>query len=556
MFKPVLFSELKSYNSERFRADLFAGLTVGVVALPLAMAFAIACGLPPARGIYTAIVAGFLISAFGGSRCQIGGPTGAFIVIIASIYSQYGYGGLAISTLLAGVFLILFGVFKMGALIKFIPFPVVTGFTSGIAVVIFSTQLKDIFGLSNLEVPAAFLPKLKCIAVNLGATDFRALGLTVGTVAVIMLCRRFFPKLPAMLIGMLAATAVCVLAGIEVETIGSRFGELPRQLPMPSIPQFDWHDIGNLINPALTIALLAAIESLLSATVADGMTGDRHRPNTELIGQGIGNIGAVFFGGIPATGAIARTATNIRSGARTPVAGLIHAVTLMLILLLFAPQAKLIPLAALSGIMVVVCINMSEYHTFLRMFKGPKSDSFVMIVTFVLTLLVDLVVAVEVGVVLAALLFIRRMAEIADVKEITAEINDQEGQAPDDPDATRRKAIPAGVAVYEVQGPFFFGAVDRFKDIAFGGLRRDKVRLIVLRLRHVSAIDATGLNVLRDFCNQCQKRNLPLVLSGVQKQPYKAFEGDGLVAQLGAPNVCRDIDSALIRVREILDEEK
>ncbi len=552
MFKPVLFSELKNYSAKKFRADLFAGLTVGVVALPLAMAFSIACGFPPSKGIYTAIVAGFLISAFGGSRTQIGGPTGAFIVIIASINTQFGYGGLAIATMLAGIFLILFGVFKMGALIKFIPFPVVTGFTSGIAVVIFSTQLKDILGLNHLEVPAEFLEKLKCIAMNLGDTSFSALGLTVGTVAVIMLCRRYFPKMPAMLIGMLLATVVSVLTGMDVQTIGDSFGELPRQLPVPALPEMAWGDMGKLISPALTIALLAAIESLMSATVADGMTGDRHLPNTELIGQGIGNIGSVFFGGIPATGAIARTATNIRSGGQTPVAGLIHAVTLMLILLIFAPQAKLIPLAALSGIMVVVCINMSEYHVFLRMFKGPKSDSFVMMVTFILTLLIDLVVAVEVGVVLAALLFIRRMAELAEVKEITAEITRADEHADEDPEATHNKLIPEGVAVYEVQGPFFFGAVDQFKDIAFCGLRRGKIKLVVLRLRYVSAIDATGLNVLHDFCEQCNRRNLPLVFSGVQKQPYKAFERDGLVKTLGEENVCRDIDSALVRVKDIL----
>ncbi len=553
MFKPVLFSDLKNYSKKTFRADLFAGLTVGVVALPLAMAFAIACNFPPEKGIVTAIVAGFLISFFGGSRVQIGGPTGAFIVIISSIVAQYGYDGLVAACVMAGIFLILFGLFRMGAMIKFIPFPVVTGFTSGIAVVIFSTQLKDIFGLS-VDVPGKFFPALKCVFSNLSGINYQALGLSVGTVVLIVLCRKFFPKLPAMLVGMLGATAISVIFKLDVVTIGERFGELPSSLPMPKWPDIKWADLPTLIGPALTIALLAAIESLLSATVADGMTGDRHRPNTELTAQGIGNIGAMLFGGIPATGAIARTATNIRSGAKTPVAGIIHTVTLLVILLLFAKQAKMIPLAALAGIMAVVCWNMSEYHVFIRMFKGPKSDSGVMLLTFLLTVLVDLVVAVEVGVVLAALLFIRRMSEIADVKVITDALRNDESANPDDPDATAHKDIPAGVEVFEVQGPFFFGAVDRFKDSAFALLKRDKVQIIVLRMRYVSAIDATGLNVLSDFCEQCRKRNVQLVLSGVQEQPRNAFRRYGFLDRIGEANVCSHIDAALARCGEILEK--
>ncbi len=556
MFKPVLFSDLRKYNLSTFRADLFAGLTVGVVALPLSMAFAIACGLPPSRGIFTAVIAGFLISAFGGCRLQIGGPTGAFVVIISSIYLKYGDGGLMASTLLAGLFLIIFGLFRMGALIKFIPFPVVTGFTSGIAVVIFSTQLKDIFGLTKLELPSGFVAKLTAIASHFGEVNPQAVLLTVLTVASIVLCHKFLPKLPSMLVGMLVGTFASVAFGFNVETIGARFGDLPRQLPLPALPSLSWAAIPDLINPALTIALLAAIESLLSATVADGMTGDRHRPDTELIGQGIGNFGAVFFGGIPATGAIARTATNIRCGARTPVAGIVHAVTLLLILLLFAPQAKLIPLAALSGILVVVCFNMSEYRTFLRMFKGPKSDSFVMVVTFVLTVMVDLVLAVEIGVVLAALLFIRRMSELSAVKEITEELKNGGGaNAADDPEATSKKLIPDGVVVFEVQGPFFFGAVDRFRDMAFGILRRRRqMRIVVLRLRHVAAIDATGLNVLRGFQAECRRTGVALVLSGVQPQPRTALERSGLLELIGPENVCSHIDLALERVTEIINE--
>ena len=551
MFRPVLFSDLKHYNLQTFRADLFAGLTVGVVALPLAMAFAIACGLPPERGLYTAIAAGFLISLFGGSRVQIGGPTGAFIIIISAITTQYGLTGLAISTLMAGVFLILLGLFRMGGLIKFVPFPVVTGFTSGIAVVIFSTQLKDILGL-KIDLPSEFVEKVEICARHLSETNLQALALCAGTTAVIILCRKFFPRLPAMLIGMIAATAAAVLFHLDVETIGMRFGDLPGGLPAPALPAFQWAELPQLFVPAMTIALLAAIESLLSATVADGMTGDRHRPDTELIAQGIGNIGAVLCGGIPATGAIARTATNIRSGAKTPVAGMIHAVTLTAILLLFGSQAKLIPLAALAGIMIVVCINMSETHVFLRMFRGPKSDWTVMVITFLVTVLIDLVAAVEVGVLLAAFLFIRRMALAADIRLITGELGyDGSGETPD-PDAIREKHIPAGVVVFEVQGPFFFGAVNQFQEITLNVLRSGRPKLIVLRLRHVPIIDATGLNVMSDFARRCRHERIPLVLSGVRPQPFRQFHKYGISEEVGAENVCENIDRALVRVDEIL----
>ncbi len=555
MFRPVLFSDLKHYNLQTFRADLFAGLTVGVVALPLAMAFAIACGLPPERGLYTAIAAGFLISLFGGSRVQIGGPTGAFIIIISAITTQYGLTGLAISTLMAGVFLILLGLFRMGGLIKFVPFPVVTGFTSGIAVVIFSTQLKDILGL-KIDLPSEFVEKVEICARHLSETNLQALALCAGTTALIILCRKFFPRLPAMLIGMIAATAAAVLFHLDVETIGMRFGDLPGGLPAPALPAFQWAELPQLFVPAMTIALLAAIESLLSATVADGMTGDRHRPDTELIAQGIGNIGAVLCGGIPATGAIARTATNIRSGAKTPVAGMIHAVTLTAILLLFGSQAKLIPLAALAGIMIVVCINMSEAHVFLRMFRGPKSDWTVMVITFLVTVLIDLVAAVEVGVLLAAFLFIRRMALAADIRLITGELGYDGSGEPPDPDAIREKHIPAGVVVFEVQGPFFFGAVNQFQEITLNVLRSGRPKLIVLRLRHVPIIDATGLNVMSDFARRCRHEKIPLVLSGVRPQPFRQFNKYGISEEAGPENVCENIDRALVRVNEILAEQE
>ena len=550
MFRPILFSELKSYSWKKFSQDLFAGLTVGVVALPLAMAFSIACGFSPARGIYTAIIAGFLISLFGGSRVQIGGPTGAFIVIIAAIYGKCGNAGLLTATLLAGGILVLFGIFKMGALIKFIPFPVTTGFTSGIAVVIFATQLNDLFGLGLENTPADFIGKLKVIGQHLPDTDWATFGIGLFTIIVICVVKRLLPKWPAMLVGMLAATAVAQILKLDIATIGSKFGELPRTLPNPGLEILPVSRFSEVLMPAFTIALLAGIESLLSATVADGMTGGRrHRPNTELIAQGLGNIGSVFFGGIPATGAIARTATNIKSGAQTPVAGMIHAVVLMLILLLLAPQAKLIPLAALAGIMAVVCYNMSEYHTFCRMFKGPKSDWAVMLTTFLLTVFIDLVVAVEVGVVLAALLFIRRMSDISNVSAITGELAGDKNEV-DDPDSIGSRDVPADVVVFEVQGPFFFGAVDGFRDTVMKFSNKG-INTVILRMRMVPAIDATGLTVLADFVKQCQKQKMDIVLSGVQNdsQPMKAFEHFGLIETLGKDNICPHIDDALARAK-------
>lgn len=557
MFHPMLFSTLKNYTAKTFRADLLAGITVSVVALPLSMAFAIACNFPPEKGLVTAMIAGFCISFFGGSKFQIGGPTGAFIVIICSITAAHGYGGLLTATLLAGIFLIIMGALKFGALIKFIPLPVITGFTSGIAVVIFLTQLKEVFGLA-IALPAELLPKLKMLFFNLSSTNFHAVVLCFITVIVIIICRRFFPKIPAMLIGMLTGTLISVLFNFDVVTIGSRFGELSATLPVFTLAEinFNFDELAGLINPAITIALLAGIESLLSATVADGMTGEKHRPNTELIAQGIANIGAVCFSGIPATGAIARTATNIKSGAQTPMAGIIHAIALLFIVLLFAPYAKLVPLSALAGIMVIICYNMSEYRTFLRMFKGPKSDYGVMLITFILTVSVDLVVAVEVGVILSALLFIRRVAELVEVKNIIGEIGDTVIVTPkDDPDAIVNKNIPAGVVVYELAGPLFYGAVERFKSDIFSVFDR-AAKILLLRMRNVSAVDASALNILDSFVEQCRHRHLPVVFSGVREQPRAALAKYGITKKVGDHNVCDNIDVALIRVNEILQARR
>lgn len=558
MLKPVLFSCLKNYNRSAFLSDLGAGLTVGVVALPLAMAFAIACGcrdITPAAGLVTAIVAGLLISLFSGSKFQIGGPTGAFVVLIASVVGRFGMGGLLCCTLLAGVFLVLFGVFRMGALIRFIPFPVTTGFTSGIAVTIFCTQIKDILGLSIPEgatVPADFLGKWQCYFAHLDTFNPWALGLTLLTICVIVLVRRWAPRLPAMLVGMLVATAVFVAFGLDacgVRDIRSQFGELPAGLPLPSFPQFEWSALPELIQPALVIALLAAIESLLSASVADGMTGSRHKPNAELVAQGIGNIGSAFFGGLPATGAIARTATNIKAGGRTPVSGVIHAATLLVILVVAGPYAAMVPLPALAGILAVVCWTMADVPNFANLLRGPRPDAAVLVITFLLTVIFDLVLAVEVGVVLAALLFIGRMAQISGVKSLRDEalgVDEEEDPAR----SLALRDVPPGVEVFDIQGPFFFGAVEQFKDIVLKTLDRD-VRCVILRMRLVPALDATGLHVLEDFLARCRAHGVELLLCGVQPQPRDVIRHAPMYRELRPSHICENIDAALERARQI-----
>jgi SulP family sulfate permease len=550
MFKPKLITLLKGYDRATFVADGIAGVTVGIVALPLAMAFAIASGLPPERGLFTAIVAGFLISLLGGSRVQIGGPTGAFVVIVSGIVAQFGYAGLCWATLMAGGLLILFGVFRLGGLIRFIPFPVTTGFTTGIAVVIFSSQVKDLLGLRIEDVPSEFLPKWQAMFQSLETVSLPATLIGIGSVLLIVALRRYAPRVPAMLVGMLTATVAAALLHLDVETIGSRFGDLPRMLPAPGIPSIGIAELRQLVPSAFTVALLAAIESLLSATVADGMTGGRHRPNTELIAQGIANIGSIFFGGIPATGAIARTATNVKAGARTPVAGIIHALVLALVLLVCAPLAKLIPLASLAGILVVVSYNMGESHHFVSILKGPKSDRLVLLLTFLLTVLVDLTVAVQVGIVLSALLFIRRMAEISNVSMITRDLRG-DADPEDDLQAIHLREVPAGVEVFEVSGPFFFGMADTFWN-ALRNIERP-VPVLIIRIRNVPAIDATGLHVLQDLNKKCRKEHTQLIFSGVLKQPMSVFTQSGFLQEVGMENFCPSIDIALERAHKIVD---
>lgn len=548
MFTPKSIICLREYNRETFTKDLFAGITVGVVALPLAMAFAIASGLPPERGLFTAVVAGFLISALGGSRVQIGGPTGAFVILVGTVAAQYGYNGLVIATILAGALLIVMGLARFGAMIKFIPYPVVTGFTAGIAVVIFSTQIRDFFGLKLDDVPIEFFEKWALYFRNLDTVNFYAFGIGLGTILLILLLRRISPRIPGMLVTLIVAAVVTSFWNLPIETIGSRFGDLPRVLPAPSFPTLDWNTIRELISPAFTIALLAGIESLLSATVADGMMGTRHKSNMELIAQGTANIGSAIFGGIPATGAIARTATNVKSGGRTPMAGIIHAVTLLVIMIAFAPQAKYIPLAALSGILMIVAYNMSEIDQFRSLLRAPRSDVVVLLSTFALTVIIDLTIAVQVGVVMAALLFIRRMSEVASVGVVTREFQDAEDKP--DPNAIGKRRVPPGVEVFEINGPFFFGAAETFRDT----LRalRTKPKVLIVRMRQVPVIDATGLHLLEELHSQCRRDGTKVVFSGVHAQPLFALQRTELFEHIGAENVFGNIDDALNRAREIL----
>jgi SulP family sulfate permease len=546
------------YGKDAVIRDLLAGITVGIVALPLAMAFAIASGTTPERGLFTAVVAGFVISAFGGSRYQIGGPTGAFVVIIYNIIAREGYDGLVIATLMAGVLLMVLGFAKIGSLIKFIPYPVTTGFTTGIALLIFSSQIKDFFGLSMGEVPPEFLEKWGAYAEHVGSIDPATLGIGLLTLAIILVLRRFAPKVPGAVAAIVTASAVVALAGLDVETIGTRFGGIPAALPRPSFPAISIQRFRALLPDAVTIALLAGIESLLSAVVADGMTGDRHDSNMELVAEGAANIASVIFGGIPATGAIARTATNIKSGAFSPVAGIVHAAVLLLFVLALAPLASLIPLASLAAVLIVVAWNMSEIEKFVSLLRAPKSDVTVMLLTFLLTLVMDLTVAVQVGVLLAALLFMKRMTDVTRFGApervfedgMDGPVGRSGADTGTDTDAISLRTIPRGVEVYEINGPFFFGVADRLKHVLSEIERPPAV--FILRMRHVHAIDATGLNALEIFHKMCRRQRIALVLSGVQPQPAKAIAKMGLDEVIGQENIRKNIDDALARANELL----
>jgi SulP family sulfate permease len=545
-FRPKLVDTLRGYTRADFGSDLVAGLTVGIVALPLAMAFAIASGVPPQAGIFTAVIAGFIISALGGTKVSIGGPTGAFIVILYGIYAKYGAENLAICTIMAGVILFIMGAARLGTMIKFIPYPVTMGFTSGIAVLIFSTQIKDFFGLKVEKVPSEFVEKMTVLGEHAGTVNWPTLALAVASLAIIL----FWPKnwqrrVPGSIVALVLGTGAVALFQLPVETIGSKFGGIPQALPSLQVPTLSWENIRHLFQPATTIALLAAIESLLCAVVADGMVDDKHDSNQELMAQGLANIAAPLFGGIAATGAIARTATNVKCGARSPIAGVIHALTLLVIILAAAPLAKFIPLATLSAVLVNVALNMGEWHNFARLPKWPRSDAAVFLTAFALTVVVDLTVAVEIGMVLAAILFIKRVSETTQITAVD-ESTETEGSH----HSLVGREIPKGVMIYRIFGSFFFGAADKLES----ALKREKKEpdVLILRMRKVLAMDATGLSALEDLYERLRSRGKHLVLSGPHTQPLFMMDKAGFLDRLGKENVCANIELALARSREIL----
>jgi sulfate permease, SulP family len=547
MFRPKLFDTLKNYSTDQFGKDLIAGVIVGIVALPLAIAFAIASGVSPEKGLYTAIIAGLTVSILGGSRVQIGGPTGAFIVVVYGIVQQFGVNGLLIATFIAGIMLLLMGFARLGAVIKYIPHPLIVGFTTGIAVIIFSSQIKDFLGLQMGAIPSGFIDKWKQYFGHMAHVSWQAICIAMGTMLVILLFPRITRKIPGSLIAIIASTAVVNLFHLPVETIGSRFGRIPNALPMPVFPDLDWITIKNSIRPAFAIAVLGGIESLLSATVADGMIGGNHRSNMELVAQGAANIASALFGGIPATGAIARTATNVKNGGRTPVAGIVHALTLLIIMLLVGKWASLIPMSCLAGILVVVAYNMSEYETFVDIARGSRSDAVVLITTFLLTVLFDLTIAIEVGMVLAAFLFMRKMIQISNVQVLLKENE----ESVDDPLALSRFKIPAGVEVFELSGPLFFGAAYKFKD-SINTIEK-KPKVLILRMRNVPVIDATGLHTIEDVLRMCNREKTRLILSGLQPPVLEQIQKSRLLFKIGKRYVVADFERAVQIAQLVLE---
>ena len=553
-FKPKLFDTLRQYTKADLTADVMAGIIVGIVALPLAIAFGIASGVSPEKGIVTAIIAGFIVSLLGGSRVQIGGPTGAFIVIVYGVIQQYGEAGLLVATLMAGVILIALGLFRLGAVIKFIPYPIVVGFTSGIAVTIFTTQVADMLGLDfrGEQVPGDFVGKWLVYFRHMDSINWWNAAVSVASILIIALTPRVLKKIPGSLVAIVVVTvAVWLLkayAGVEgIDTIGDRFS-IRAELPDAALPAMDWEAVKNLFPVALTIAVLGAIESLLSATVADGVTGDHHDSNTELIAQGAANLLTPLFGGIPATGAIARTMTNINNGGRTPVAGMVHAVVLLLILLLLMPLAKYIPMACLAGVLAVVAYNMSGWRTFKGLLRNPKSDVTVLLITFLLTVLFDLTVAIEVGLVIACLLFMHRVMETTEISVVQNEIDPNKDTGADTHE--EHIAIPRGVEVYEINGPYFFGIANKFEEIMARLGDRPKVR--VIRMRKVPFIDSTGIHNLENLCRMSQREKITIVLSGVNDKVHQVLEHAGFYELLGRENICPNINVALERAKELV----
>jgi len=549
----------EGYDLAKLSSDIVAGSTVAIIALPLAMAFAIASGVSPEKGLFTAIVAGFLISLLGGSRYQIGGPTGAFVVVLYAVILKHGYDGLVIATLLAGIMLLLMGIFKLGNIIKFIPYPVTVGFTTGIALIIFSSQIKDFLGLPIAKMPAEFTEQWLLYSKEILHINYYALAIGLISIVMLIKLRHKFPRIPVPMVVIVLSSIAVWLFHIPVETIGSKFGALPLTLPSPSLPAFSFEKIRAVFPDAITIAILGAIESLLSCVVADGMTGDRHHSNKELMAQGFANIGSVLFGGIAATGAIARTATNIKAGAYSPISGMIHALMLLVFMFLFSKLIILIPLAALAAILVVVAWNMSEFHHFRAIaLKSERNDVVVLLMTFLLTVFIDLNTGVQTGIMLAGLLFIKRMIDVTgiiDTKEtIVMPFDDaDEPMDVDDIHAISKKVVPIGVEVYEINGPFFFGVADRLKNIL--GELEESPKVFILRMRHVPMVDATGLHALEEFFDLCQSNGTILVLSGVNERIRQKMQRLGFEQKVGKENIADHIDTALIRANQLLDKE-
>lgn len=546
-FKPKLFTTLKNYGREDFMTDLMAGIIVGIVALPLAIAFGIASGVTPEKGIITAIVAGFIISFLGGSKVQIGGPTGAFIVIIYGIIQEYGIEGLMVATMMAGILLVLLGIFKLGTIIKFIPYPIIIGFTSGIAVTIFTTQIADIFRLNfnGEKIPGDFIGKWILYFHHFDTVNWWNVIVSVVSIFIIAITPKFSKKIPGSLVAIVLVTVAVyflkMYGGIQcIDTIGDRFS-IKAQLPEAAVPSLDWEAIKNLFPVAITIAVLGAIESLLSAAVADGVIGDRHDSNTELIAQGIANFVSPIFGGIPATGAIARTMTNINNGGKSPVAGIVHAIVLLLILLFLMPLAQYIPMACLAGVLVIVSYNMSGWRVFKGLLKNPKSDVTVLLITFFLTVIFDLTVAIEVGLVIACVLFMKRVMETTEISVITDEIDPNKES--DLEVHEEHLIVPEGVEVYEINGPYFFGIATKFEEIMARLGDRPKIRII--RMRKVPFIDSTGIHNLTTLCKMSQKENIHIILSGVNEQVHAVLEKSGFYELLGKENICSNINEAL-----------
>lgn len=544
VFRPKFFTLMKHYNLKTFTSDVIAGFIVAIIALPLSIALAIASGVSPEKGLHTAIIAGFIISFLGGSRVQIGGPTGAYMVIVFGIVTTYGLDGLIMATIMAGCILILMGLFRMGSVIKFIPYPITTGFTSGIAITIFSSQIKDFLGLELAHTPVEFIEKWMAYFESISTLHLPTLGVGLLALMIIVLWPKKFSKIPGSLVALIVTTGLVQLTGLETMTIGQKFGELSSALPLPVLPAFSLVKLRLLIAPAFTIALLGAIESLLSAVVADGMTGGKHRSNTELIAQGIANVASGLFGGIPATGAIARTAANIRNGAQTPMAGMVHAVVLLLILVLFMPLAKMIPLSALAAILIVVAYNMSEWREFLALLKSPKSDVIVLVITFLVTVLIDLVQAIEIGMVLAALLFMKRMADVTEINELTRDAAEEDDSFTPSFDRSIITNLPQGIQVYEVSGPLFFGAADKFLEII--GQVNIQTDILILRLRNVPAMDATAIHALKRIIKICEQHKIRLLLSGLKQQPMETLDRSGIVQLLGSEHLFELFENALI----------